>query len=194
MLNYVEITNDNIQYATTIQMKVFPDECAYQHYKDTIKKNVEYQKYYLVYKKDKVVGITGLYSFEDISVTNSIWLGWFGVLEEYRNKGIGKQILLDTIQKAKELSKKYPIKFFRLYTSERDNEIAQILYEKVMDIKEYYNNSNDFNYDNTCVIYSKSLSNDKVKYWNNEFLNLKEIVKNEEEGICKFIKLKRSIL
>ncbi len=33
-----------------------------------------------------------------------------------------------------------------------------------MDIKEYYNNEKNVNYDNTCVIYSKSLSDFPIKY------------------------------
>lgn len=68
---------------------------------------------------------------------NSIWLGWFGVLNEFRRKGYGQQILIDTINMAKDLAKKYPIKYFRLYTSEKDDSIAQPLYYKIMDINGY---------------------------------------------------------
>lgn len=186
MLKYVEITMENIEYATKIQMQIFPKESAYEHYKYTIDINMEYEKYYLVYDGNTVIGITGLYSNEDLNETNSIWLGWFGVLEEWRHKGYGKQILRDTINMAKKLTYKYPIKYFRLYTSERDDWTAQPLYEKLMDIKEYYNNEKDINYDSTCVIYSKSLVNEEVQYWNNRFLNLKEIVENEEIGNTKF--------
>lgn len=181
-LKYVEITENNIDYATKIQMKIFPNESAYEHYKYAIECNLEYMKYYLVYRSDAVVGITGIYSNEDLNETNSIWLGWFGVLENYRSKGLGKQILLDTIEMAKNLLNKYPIKYFRLYTSERDDKLAQPLYEKVMDIKEYYDNDNDINYDGTCLIYSKSLDKSKAKYWNNKFLNLKGIVAEQEIG------------
>ena len=109
---------------------------AFLHYKYSIESNLEYIKYYLVYDNDNVVGITGLYSNEEISETNSIWLGWFGVLEDFRSNGYGKQIFLDTIDMANDLKNKYPIKYFRLYTSERDDAIALPLYNKVMDIKE----------------------------------------------------------
>lgn len=187
MLNYIKITKDNIDYATRIQMKIFPDECAYYNYLDIINKNLEWQNYYLVYDGDEVVGVTGLYCFEDINETNSIWLGWFGVLKEYRRHGYGKRILLDTIDKAKEFSKKYPIKYFRLYTSTRDNKVAQILYSEIMDIKEEYNNPSDFNYDNTCVIYSKSLTDEKASYWNNKYLGLNEIIEREKEGQNQYI-------
>ena len=182
MLKYVEIINDNIEFATKVQMRIFPNESAYEHFKFTIERNLEYEKYFLVYDGDIVIGVTGLYSNEDIFETNSLWLGWFGVLEEYRSKGYGKQILIDTIEMAKKLAKKYPIKYFRLYTSERDDKIAQPLYEKVMDIKEYYNNPDDINYDGTCLIYTKSLDDEKPTYWNDKFLNLKTIVEEEEKS------------
>ena len=77
MLHYIKITDKNINLATQIQMQIFPDECAYQNYQDIINKNLEYQNYYLVYDDDIIIGITGLYSFEDIAITNTIWLGWF---------------------------------------------------------------------------------------------------------------------
>ena len=35
-------------------------------------------------------------------------------------------------------------------------------------------------------IYSKSLVNEEVQYWNNRFLNLKEIVRQEKIGNTKF--------
>lgn len=189
-MKYIEITDKNILLATKIQMEIFPEESAYEHYKYVIKENVEYEKYYLVYDANNIIGITGLYSNEDIYETNSIWLGWFGVLEEYRNKGYGKRILLDTIKMAEKLSIKYPIKYFRLYTSERDDYLAQPLYEKIMDIKEYYKNDTDINYNDTCLIYTKALGNNKIKKWDNKFLNLKEITKEQEIGNAK-IKLKR---
>lgn len=125
MLKYLEITNENVEFATSIQMKIFPNESAYEHYKFAIKNNVDYEKYYLVYDENDVIGITGLYSNEDMNETNNIWLGWFGVLQEFRKKGYGKKILLDTIDMAKEIAKKYPIKYFRLYTSEQEDSIAQ---------------------------------------------------------------------
>lgn len=177
MLEYIEITNNNLEYATKIQNEIFVgEESAYEHYKHTIDVKIEYDKYFLVYMDRKIVGITGYYSNEDINETNSLWLGWFGVLKEYRGRGIGRTILLDTIEMIKKLSKKYPIKYFRLYTSEKDNISAKPLYDSVMELKEYYNNPNDINYDNTCVIYTKSLFGEVPVLWNNRFINLKDMV------------------
>ncbi len=103
-------------------------------------------------------------------------------MNEFRRKGYGQQILIDTINMAKYLAKKYPIKYFRLYTSEKDDSITPPLYYKIMDIKEYYNNVNDVNYDNTCVIFSKSLFETPITYWNDRFLNLKEIIAAQKLG------------
>lgn len=180
MLRYEEITVNNLIQATKIQNEIFPEESAYEHYKTTIILEKDYKKYYLVYDKDKIIGITGLYSNEDLEETNTIWLGWFGVLEKYRSKGYGKQILLDTIDLAKKLKEKYPIKYLRLYTSEELDKIALPLYNKVMDIKEYYNNKDDFNYNNTCLIYTKKLDNE-LELWNDKFLNLKYITEREKD-------------
>ena len=67
MLKYIQITNKNLEFATNIQMKIFPNESAYEHYKFAIKNNLDYEKYYLVYDNDDIVGITGLYSNEDFN-------------------------------------------------------------------------------------------------------------------------------
>ena len=58
MLKYIQITNKNLEFATNIQMKIFPNESAYEHYKFAIKNNLDYEKYYLVYDNDDIVGIT----------------------------------------------------------------------------------------------------------------------------------------
>ena len=190
MLKYVEITNDNILFATGIQMEIFPSECAFLSYKNGIDKNAEYCKYYLVYEEGEIVGITGLYSTEDIADTNSIWLGWFGVLKEHRRQGKGRQILLDTIEMASNLAQKYPIKFFRLYTSEKDNPISLILYDKIMDLKEYYQNPDDVSYDGSCLIYSKGINGNKAEYWNNKTINLKGYIEEEKKGFEEYQKLR----
>ena len=182
MLKYVEITSDNLDFATEMQMQIFPIESAYIFYKQIIDRNNEYEKSYLVYDKENLIGVTGLYCCEDINLTNTIWLGWMGVFKEYRRMGYGKEILLDTIEMAKNLAKKYPIKYLRLYTSERDNKDSLFLYDKVMDLKEYYYNENDINYDNTCVVYSKNLTEEKIKKWDNDFIDIKRYVKEEQES------------
>ena len=59
-----------------------------------------------------------------------------------------------------------------------------------MDISETYNNQDDINYNNTCLIYSKSLvPNRKVLLWNNKNINLKDGEKMIFDGLKQFIEL-----
>ena len=52
-----------------------------------------------------------------------------------------------------------------------------------MDIEEKYDYPGDFDYDGTCLIFTKILDpNDQNKKWNNRFLNLNRIVEQEIEG------------
>lgn len=180
-LNYVPIAKDNIDLAAKIQQEIFPEESAYEHYKWTIEQNCIYQKYYLVYDENKIIGITGHYTNEPLEETNSLWLGWYGVLAKKRNQGYGTKILKDTIEFAKQLSNKYPIKYFRLYTDQKENKEALSIYDKYMDIKEMYQNPEDINYNGNCIIYSKSLTQEQVTKWDNKFLNLKLIIEEQEK-------------
>lgn len=180
-LKYIPITKDNIDFAAKIQKEIFPEESAYQHYKWTIEQNCSYQKYFLVYEKDQIIGVTGHYTNEPLEETNSLWLGWYGVLPEKRNQGYGTKILKDTLELANQLSTKFPIKYFRLYTDISENKQALHIYDKYMDIKEMYHNPEDINYNGNCIIYSKSLTQEQVTKWNNKFLNLKLIIAEQEK-------------
>lgn len=75
---------------------------------------------------DKVIGVTGLYSFTDAQ--NEAWLAWFCLDPDARGKGLGRKLLEWTMAKAKEEG----YTAFRLYTSTDPNEAAaQKLYESV---------------------------------------------------------------
>ena len=88
------------------------------------------------------------------------------------------------------MAKKYPIKYFRLYTSIDENATAQLLYKKIMDFYEEYNCPNDSNNNNnnnnTCRIWTKVLFNDKKVKWNNKYLGLKDIEKQEKKYLDIF--------
>ena len=178
----VKITKDNVNLAAEFQLSIFPGECAYGSYIYSIKRNSDYFSYYLAYNNENLIGITGIYSFEKVEETNSLWLGWFGVSPIYRRKGYGKALLKQTIDMVKEYAKKDPrIKYFRLYTSSRDNPIACKMYREVMDYEEKYECDGDFNYDGTCLIFTKCLYKDcKNPLWNNRFLNLNDITEMEK--------------
>lgn len=188
-MKYELIDQNNLILATRVQLEIFPNEIAYSCYKKSIYDKHNNLRYYLVYKENIIIGITGLYM--EANCDDTIWIGWYGVLENYRLHGFGKQILLDTFDMAKNWAQeKGNVSYIRLYTSYRYNKVAQILYKKYMDIVEEYKNVNDINFDNTCLIYSKSI-NEKGKpiFWNNKFLNLKSGDEMIVEGFREFIKL-----
>ena len=76
--------------------------------------------------ENKVAGTTGLYRcLKDEN--EAVWLAWFCVAPKDRGKGVGKQLLWFSIEKAKKMNARY----LRLYTSDDPNEKqAQLLYEK----------------------------------------------------------------
>lgn len=121
-------------------------------------------KYYLVYSDNKLIGITGLYSYYE-KWPNDVWLAWYGVLSKYRRQGYGTDILNWTINKSKELG----YETIRLYTDIKENNIAVKLYKKLGFIEEKYD-AEDLCFDS--YIYSKNLIDNKVELWNNKKLNL----------------------
>ena len=200
MLQYVIITKENWKVAADVQGQIFPETPFYEGFRRRFEcdssSGAPQLDSYIVYDDDVPIGLTGLYFVNDVNVNNSVWLSWFGILKSCRGKGLGKKILMDTIEFAKKAAKKYPIKYLRLYTSETMNFSAQPLYKKVMDMKEYYENEEMakiceelreyilekklHSEDLKITIYSKVLSDDDVcTPWNNEFMNLREIVQLE---------------
>lgn len=184
------MNKNNIKDMVNAQMEIFPSECGYFQYNYALTCKKDYWKYWLVYDEKELVAITGLYSDFDIYETNSIWLGWFGVRPKYRKNKIGTEVLNFTIQEAYKLAKKYPIKYFRLYTSIDENRTAQILYKKIMDFNEKYDCKDDYNYDGTCYIWTKVLFGDERIKWNNKCLGLKEIAEQEKIYKKRFLEEK----
>ncbi len=120
-------------------------------------------RYYLAYIAEKPIGITGLYY--QPGDTEEMWLAWFGVLSEYRNKGYGTAILNWTMEEVLRQGRKV----LRLYTDMIECGDAITLYEKLGFHGEKYS-AEELSYD--CYIYSKSLMNKEISTWNNKFLGL----------------------
>lgn len=100
------------------------------------------------------------------------WLGWFGILPEFRKKGYGSIVFDETVSLAKQ--KGY--KSFRLYSEEYFTDAHRLYRSKGM-ISEIYNNIDDkdpYEPDVTTLIFSMSLTDEKIELWNNKILGLKE--------------------
>lgn len=120
-------------------------------------------KYYLAYKDNEPIGLTGLY--EEPGIDDEMWLAWFGVLPKYRKLGYGTTILNLSIKEVLNKGKKV----LRLYTDAVGNASAIELYKKMGFIGEKYT-AEELRYDG--YIYSKNLVGEQVSLWNNRNLDL----------------------
>ena len=168
MLEYKLVTKENLNAVFKIQKTIWPDFPDISHFIESISSKDNWFKYYIVTLDGQEIGLTGHYPENEERET--IWLGWFGILSEYRSKGYGKQVLLDTI----EMCKKSPYKYFRAYSTETYDASAQPLYQKIMNLCERYENWKDETYGNSTVVYSYSLRNQVIEPWDNKYIGIKE--------------------
>lgn len=179
-LRFEEITKNNISVAARLQYEIFPNSSAYSVYKSKItgeRKGLYIG--YIAYMEDVPIGVTGIYEIPEYPDT--VWLSWFGIKTEYRKLGYGKQIFDYTIEKAKNLNKKY----LRLYSFEIWNNEAQEFYKRNMDLGEYYYNDKENKdiFEGKPKVFSISLCDEKVELWNNKFINISEDEDSHEKGI-----------
>lgn len=127
-MEYIQIkTEEDIAILKPMFLEIFPEEANYDFaaYYDSIKRphqlfdSLEY--YFMVHDGNRI-GICGLYSENEIDG----WLGWFGVMPEYRNHGFARQCLADMEQ----LIKSRGFKVMRIYTNRVVNANAFRLYLK----------------------------------------------------------------
>lgn len=167
-LQYVEVTKENLEVAVLIQNKIFEGEDGRQNYIEGIT-NDPYRKEmtnYIVYLDSTPIGVVGLYSYNEYP--DSAWLSWFGVLEEYRNHGYGSHIF-DFFS---DLALKKGYTSIRVYTDDEFDKAIH-LYEKKGMERECYQNELESDYINsTTIIFSKSITKEKIDKWNNKFLGL----------------------
>lgn len=165
------LDKNNIEQAIKIQRDIFPLENGSEDLKETIDcklPNHQFlQRYWLAKIKDKYVGICGLYAYN--SAPKDAWLGWFGVVEDERGKGLATKILKFAMEQARNLG----FESFRLYTDEEDNSNAVKLYKKFNMIDEVYDNPDDIHFEiSKTLIFSTTLTDKPTTLWNNKNLYL----------------------
>ncbi len=52
-----------------------------------------YWEWFMIYDAYTPIGCCGVYSLTNERFPKELWLSWFGIIPEYRNKGIGKEAL-----------------------------------------------------------------------------------------------------
>ncbi len=93
---------------------------------------------WLVKDKNKTIGICGLYSLNGEN-TDELWLGWLGLVPEYRNKNIGKTIMQHLYKQANDVGCKKifsyvdkegkPLSFYKREGFEIIGTVGQYLYD-----------------------------------------------------------------
>ena len=173
---FEKVSLSNLDKVIDIQCKIFPEEDGSLNLKASVDKDV-FRKIYknrprkdlifwLVKVNDFIVGITGIYSYT--KYPDDAWLGWFGVIEEERRKGYASYILDWTMQQAQERG----YKNLRLYTSIiTDIEAVEFYKSKNMIMEEY---TSEPQISDEIVIFSSSLTQNKVELWDNKHLELYE--------------------
>ena len=167
-LKYTVVNKENIDIAYNIQKEVWKENPDYNNFVEkainTSKDNVSF----IVYNEENPIGITGVYV--DKKYNDSIWLDWFCILPKYRQKGFGKQVLIDTIEYARALNN---FLYFRIETTYWKDRPALILYDKIMPFKEKYTAEDTDTYSYNRLIYTYNYTN-KKEMWNNRFLGLND--------------------
>lgn len=117
------VTKENIEIMRELFFINFPEEGLF-HYpdgRDCFERSLdpnEKLEYYIVYleeyKSKDIIGHFGIY--EEPSDPKSSWLGWFGVMPEFRRERYGTRI----IKMYEELAKKRGYTHARLYTDKKN--------------------------------------------------------------------------
>lgn len=171
-LRYEIVNLNNLEKAYEIQKKTWPSDPDYGDLYDKATNTKDDNCFFLVYDKNNLIGITGVDVYGQYADT--IWLDWFTILPQYRRKGYGEKVLLDTIQYCKNLNR---YDTFRVETTYYENRPALFLYDKVMQLKEEYTLEDTENVKNNTIIYSYSLRG-KLELWNNKYLGLRQYYDN----------------
>lgn len=171
MLKQVPVNVYNIHLIKRLWKNIFPKETMYYGFEgldcfsySLVPNNIGNHRYYIYFDDEIPVGISGLYEEPDELPKESAWLGWFGVVEEYRNKGYGKQI----IQFFENEAKKYGYKFCRIYTEDSPDNKAVDFYKKLGYTFEKYDREVPKDYEVEKIqVCSKSICEEPLKLWNN---------------------------
>lgn len=161
------VTRENLNLVRDMFASIFPNEILYRGFdagvdcfeKSTYDTELEY---YIHYDGDSPVGISGLYS--EPMANDSLWLGWFGVLEKYRNRGYGSAILNSFESECKRRG----MTFARLYTAVDNNESAIHFYKNRGYSLEVYNGEYPSTMSGKVYVASKSLCETPVIPWNDK--------------------------
>ena len=162
-IKFEKMNEVNKSIMIEIKRQLFPESNSEEDY-TFAEHNPEFSEYFLVYCDDMPCAITGWYDFDKRKV--DAFMGWYGVLPKFRNKGIGSKVFDETVKIVK--AKNYP--YFRLYTDVVVNKESVALYQKKGMIMEKYEADDAIGKNGNFVVFTLPLKN-KHEPWNNRLLN-----------------------
>ena len=178
----VRIDPDSIMSAIAIQRTLFPNCDGTVNFMEAVE-GISGYEYWILYVEGTPVGISGIYSLQEDP--ESAWLGWFGILPEFRRKKLGSEALSLFEQEAR----KRGFRFARLYTARWNNDVAKSFYANNGYVEEYYDCQEDSGASVEALsIFSKALYPDgELPAWNNRNMHIDEQLL-KEQGIPHAIK------
>lgn len=177
-MELIRIDRSNIALARKIQNTLFPDSDAAVNYVEAVE-HVSGFEYWLVAVEGEYVGISGIYS---LSVDpESAWLGWFGILPQFRRMGLGSRV----IRAFEDVARERGFLYVRLYTGRNDNEVAKAFYRANGYREEFYDCPEDpGRLVEPLSVFSKSLYEEQpVPLWGNKSMNIDEQLKKQDASV-----------
>ena len=173
-MRFLWLSNDNnlVNDLKSIKLKVFEDDSLkYEEldifdfivknkFKDFIYNKQFYKDidYAIVEQQGKHIGIIGYYTDDGINY----WLGWAGILKEFRHKGYG----LELFKNIEKYLKNKDVKTIRVYTGLEENKNACEIYKKLGYILQ--NGTFELNGEKDIVIFGKNLDSSNYENWDKE--------------------------
>ena len=175
MLKLEVVTELTVNKALELQNEIFPGKNGSANYIGSLNddsKNI----FFIIYDDNTIIGITGLYYYKyDLE---SAWLAFFGLKDEFRHKGYGKK----TLKLSKEYAKKLNFKFLRVLIDNEDKETYAFYKKNHFKFEQYNCSSEPLKDEINYNIGSIKISHQKLKLWDNKFINVSKQVKKQNEG------------
>lgn len=177
-MELIKIDKSNIGLAREIQCLLFPDSDAAVNYIEAVE-HVSGYEYWLVQVDGEYVGISGIYSLP--VDPDSAWLGWFGILPQFRRMGLGSRV----IRAFEDVARERGFLYARLYTGRYDNEVAKAFYRANGYQEEFYDCPEDpGGLVEPLSIFSKALSEGStVPPWGNKSMSIDEQLKKQAASV-----------
>ncbi len=174
-MNLERITENNIDYAVSIQAELFPGESARANYEESLENSSDYE-YFLICHDGTCAGIIGIYRYPEDP--DSAWLGWFGIRKSCRRKHLGTA----AIRLFEDMAAARGYRFARLYTDAVNNDAAIAFYKANGYLGEPYLNVQDpvcMKY--KTLIFSKPLAGNEMVFWNSRNIHLTEQIAKQRK-------------